>query len=507
MRTDTAVGSGAPSGPLGILGETLGRYRLERLLGVGASGVVYSAFDPRLERKVAIKILRIVTPSAIDRERLLREARAMARLAHPNVVTVYEADAIGERNFVVMELVQGTSLAAWLSTAKPTGMAVLHAFLAAGRGLIAAHAAGIVHRDFKPHNILRDDTGRVMVTDFGIAREVQPAAPGREPYCGADAAQPSLTMTGALIGTPAYMAAEQWTGGAITAATDQFAFCVALWEALAGARPYVGNSIDTLRSRILRGPAGLDASRIPRRLRAVLVRGLDPDPARRWPSMSDLLARLARMHGRARTRRWVLASAATAATIATAASLLTRPHAAEPPDSELINGDLEVAEVGDTVPAGWIMSGGAADEYEAIVDRTRFATGSASGRLRAHVVMPSGYGTLMQSVPAGAFRGRRVRLRAQVSGDGVSGRGDLWVRVQAAYSPGDGPGLGGRWFRLAGSFDWLTREVVFNVPEIADSIQVGIGLAGAGTLWIDAVTLEAAPDALVTARVREPRGR
>lgn len=169
----------------------------------------------------------------------------------------------------------------------------------------------------------------------------------------------------------------------------------------------------------------------------------------------------------------------------------------------LLNGDLET---GETVPDGWMIAGGAQTEYEVTVDHARVATGSASGRLRARVATPSGYGTLMQHVPAAALRGQRVRLRAQVAGDGVTGRGDLWIRVQAAYSPADGPGLGGRGFPLAGSFDWQTHDVVFDVPAVADAIEVGIGLAGAGTLWLDAVALEPAPGAPVTARVRDTGG-
>ena len=309
-RTATAAASGATDDPPVSLGATLGRYRLERELGAGAMGVVHAAFDPDLERRIALKVLKAATAAAQARDRLLREARAMARLSHPNVVTVYEVGTAGGRDFVAMELIHGETLAEWLRAERRPPAAILDAFLAAGRGLAAAHAAGIVHRDFKPHNVLRSRDCRIVVTDFGLAREAHDA-----PAAALDATLPAgamsttggsssssllagLTVTGSLLGTPAYMAPEQWSGGAVTPATDQFSYCVALWEALAGARPYPGPTLDDLRTQVARGPAALDPSRIPRRIRGILRRGLDPDPARRWPSMEALLARLARVQRR-----------------------------------------------------------------------------------------------------------------------------------------------------------------------------------------------------------------
>jgi predicted Ser/Thr protein kinase len=310
-RTATAAASATSADPPVSLGATLGRYRLEHELGAGAMGVVHAAFDPDLERRIALKVLKGATAAAEARDRLLREARAMARLSHPNVVTVYEVGTAGGRDFVAMELIHGESLAEWLRAERRPTAAILDAFLAAGRGLAAAHAAGIVHRDFKPHNVLRSRDGRIVVTDFGLAREAHDA-----PSAALDATLPAgamstspggsssssllagLTVTGSLLGTPAYMAPEQWSGGAVTPATDQFAYCVALWEALAGARPYPGPTLDDLRAQVARGPAMLDASRIPRRVRGILRRGLDPDPARRWPSMEALLARLVRVQRR-----------------------------------------------------------------------------------------------------------------------------------------------------------------------------------------------------------------
>jgi predicted Ser/Thr protein kinase len=343
-RTVTEVASAAAAaGTAEALGATLGRYRLERELGAGGMGVVHAAFDPVLERRIALKVLNRAAATLEARERLLREARAMARLAHPNVVTVYEVDTASGRDFVAMEMIHGETLATWLRAEPRTSAAILDAFLAAGRGLAAAHAAGIVHRDFKPHNVLRSRAGRIAVTDFGLAREVEGALPaGLETTLpggtksSAPTALAGLTITGSLVGTPAYMAPEQWQGAAVTAATDQFAYCVALWEALAGERPYRGPTFDELRSQVARGPAALDASRIPRRVRGLLRRGLDPDPARRWPGMNALLARLVRAQRRPGV---ALAIAGGALVAAVALGLALRPGAppsvCEPPARDL----------------------------------------------------------------------------------------------------------------------------------------------------------------------------
>ena len=314
-RTATApISSTVRPEPAAALGASLGRYRLERELGTGGMGVVHAAFDPDLERRIALKVLRVAVPGLEAKDRLLREARAMARLAHPNVVTVHEVGTANGRDYVAMELIQGETLADWLRAERRRSVDIVAAFLAAGRGLAAAHAAGIVHRDFKPHNVLRSRDGRIVVTDFGLAREVEGQLPARRESLAASAlvGMPAaaafssgtpgpltgITATGSLLGTPAYMAPEQWNGGLVTPATDQFAFCVALWEALAGERPYRGPTLDELRAQAALGPAALDASKIPRRLRAILRRGLDPDPAERWPNMDALLAQIVRVERR-----------------------------------------------------------------------------------------------------------------------------------------------------------------------------------------------------------------
>jgi serine/threonine protein kinase len=290
----------------------LGRYRLERVLGEGGMGVVHAAFDPALERRVALKVLRNRDDDGEQRERLMREARAMARLTHANVVTVHEVGSADGRDYVAMELVDGETLAEWLRTPRPPAE-IVAAFVAAGRGLAAAHAAGLVHRDFKPNNVLRRRDGRICVTDFGLARGVDLGASPLpldvtqpSPAIGVEHRSSSLagiTATGTLLGTPAYMAPEQWLGGTVGPAADQFAFCVALWEALTGERPFRGQTIAELKLQAVRGPDALDASKLARRLRVPLCRGLEPDPAKRWPSMDALLAAIAPDDARPHRRR------------------------------------------------------------------------------------------------------------------------------------------------------------------------------------------------------------
>nr|HEX4314542.1 serine/threonine-protein kinase [Kofleriaceae bacterium] len=305
-RTATAPspagGVDKPSAPRIEVGAMVGRYRLERELGSGGMGVVYAAFDPDLERRIALKVLH--TEAGEARKRLLREARAMARLFHPNVVVVYEVGSASGRDYVAMELVDGGSLAEWVRSERRDPAAVLAAFVSAGRGLAAAHAAGLVHRDFKPHNVLRSRDGRVLVTDFGLARELTVGGAvaldttlplGTTQASMTESGRPldrTLTKTGSVLGTPAYMAPEQWSGGSVGPAADQFAFCVAMWEALVGERPYRGDSAEQLREQVLRGPTALDLAKLPRAVREPLRRGLSPDPVKRFPSVTALLDRI-----------------------------------------------------------------------------------------------------------------------------------------------------------------------------------------------------------------------
>jgi tetratricopeptide (TPR) repeat protein len=291
-------------------GDTLERFLILDELGRGGMGVVYAAFDPQLDRKVALKLLRPDArgaPAADQRRRLLKEAQALARLSHPHVVRVYEAREVGDQVFVVMELVEGQTLGQYLARPRPW-REVLDVFLKAGHGLHAAHRAGLVHRDFKPENVLIGKDGRVAVTDFGLAR-LEPLDPSLHPEpepvptprptsrdTPTGEFQRPLTRTGAVLGTPAFMAPEQWDGAPADPRSDQFSFCVALHQGLYGARPFAGQSTADLKQAVKAGqvqppPRG---ARVPSRLRRALLRGLSVSPQDRFPSMEALLSELSR---------------------------------------------------------------------------------------------------------------------------------------------------------------------------------------------------------------------
>jgi tetratricopeptide (TPR) repeat protein len=304
-------------------------------------GEVYAAYDPELDRKVALKILHAVRDRADERNRsrLLREAKAIAKLRHPNVIVVHDAGSIGGRVFLTMEYVDGQTLAAWLAERPRSWREIVEVFGAAARGLGAAHAAGIAHRDFKPQNVMVDSGGGVRVTDFGLAREI--GAPESAVTTPADSSdvEPSgiameahvlpLTRTGELIGTPLYMSPEGFKTRRTDARSDQFSFCVALYRALYGSHPFADNDLRDLVAAVTAGrvlPAP-PKSAVPVWLRRALVRGLSVDPAARWPSMEALTTALLRDPARHR-RRW-LAGGALAAAVVVAIAAARRPAAGE----------------------------------------------------------------------------------------------------------------------------------------------------------------------------------
>ena len=278
-------------------GAIVGRYVVVDLIGAGAMGVVYAAWDPQLQRRVALKLLR---PERED-ARLLREAQTMARLQHPNVVAVHDVGAIDERVFVAMELVEGDTLAGWLNARPRTWREIVAIFVQIGEGLAAAHDAGLVHRDFKPDNVLVGADGRARVGDFGLA------------YAEPTDAVGAPTQTHALVGTPAYMAPEQLAGEAADARSDQFAYCTALFEALYGARPFAAGELAELRAAIVAGPRLSTSARVPARVKRIVLRGLEADPAKRFASMRALVGELARAP---RTRVAAVATLAAATAIA-----------------------------------------------------------------------------------------------------------------------------------------------------------------------------------------------
>jgi tetratricopeptide (TPR) repeat protein len=292
-------------------GDTLGRYVVLERLGFGGMGEVFAAYDPELDRKIAVKLLRSGgsgSSSSAAAERLIREAKAMAKLSHRNVITVYDVGVHAGRVFVAMEFLDGGTLADWLSQGPHAWPTVLERYRQAGLGLAAAHAQGLVHRDFKPANVLLGSDGRVRVADFGLARRTREGPPDRvlapvpAPETEPDVLNQTLTQAGTMLGTPAYMAPEQYQRGPVDARADQFSFCVALYEALYGERPFAGENLHALmlgvmQARVREPPAG---SSVPGWLRRVVLRGLAWDPDQRWPDMDALLARLRRTPARVR---------------------------------------------------------------------------------------------------------------------------------------------------------------------------------------------------------------
>jgi serine/threonine protein kinase/tetratricopeptide (TPR) repeat protein len=291
---------------------TIGRHRLVRRIGSGGGGVVYEAVDTLLGRRLALKLLHMpADPHAARRRRarIEREARALACLGHPNVIAIYDVGSADDTPYLATELVAGTDFSAWLRARPRSHAAIVAVILQAAQGLAAAHGAGLVHRDVKPSNILVGDDGRTRVADFGLARTDRAGTADAHEPSTADGAvarttEGPCTEAGALLGTPAYMAPEQRDGGDVDGRADIYSLCVTLFEAIHGVHPFAA-----------RRPArhdgwAYDARRlvayrrlVPMRLAAAIERGLETDPALRWPSMAALVDELQRVLTR---RRWRL---------------------------------------------------------------------------------------------------------------------------------------------------------------------------------------------------------
>jgi predicted Ser/Thr protein kinase len=271
-----------------------GRFVVINRVGEGAMSTVYAAHDPMLGRKVAIKLVQD-DGDAESRARTQLEAHALALISHPNVVQIYEVGALGSQAFVAMEFIDGVTLTEW-QAAQPHRLAeTLGLYIQAGRGLVAAHGAGIVHRDFKSDNVLVGRDGRARVVDFGLALVVGgPQLTGSEP---ADpTASPRLTSSGTVMGTPAYMSPEQHRGASIDERSDQFNFCAALYEALYRVRPFAGNTLREVASQVRAGILQKPARGVfvPRHIRRAILRGLAATPEQRWGSLAALLDELER---------------------------------------------------------------------------------------------------------------------------------------------------------------------------------------------------------------------
>jgi len=323
VGSEATLASGGMRDTVGA-GDRLGRFELVSLLGRGSMGEVWAARDPDLERLIALKLLRM-RPGALGdepRERLRREAQAMARLHHPNVVAIHELGSDDDgRVFCAMELVEGSTLRDWLETRRPW-REIIAALIEVGRGIAAAHAAGLIHRDIKPENILIERAGRPLVSDFGLARlvDLEVAEPP-----GSDALRIDLTSAGTVIGTPVYMAPEQLAGGVADARSDQFSYCVTIWEAITRTRPFDGDTLSALKAAIHRGPA--KAAAMPAALARALRRGMAPVRDDRWPDMTALVDALARI--RRRRLGVVVTVAALVAAAAFAFMVVTRGGASD----------------------------------------------------------------------------------------------------------------------------------------------------------------------------------
>jgi tetratricopeptide (TPR) repeat protein/predicted Ser/Thr protein kinase len=277
----------------------IGRFTVLETVGSGGMGVVYAAHDKELDRRVAVKLLRPTREddASVGKGRLLREAQALAKLSHPNVVQVYEVGTFKDRVFLAMEFLPGPTLRAWLMDEPRPWAVVLRHLIDAGRGLAAAHQQGMIHRDFKPANLLFGADDRVRVVDFGLARaagdvRLEPVVASTAESSQAFAAE--LTLTGEIMGTPAYMAPEQARHEAVDARSDQYSFCVALYEALFGMRPHVGRSTAEVLVAVAEGQVRPPPrnTKVPSRIVRAIMRGLSADPAQRFPSMDALLDEL-----------------------------------------------------------------------------------------------------------------------------------------------------------------------------------------------------------------------
>jgi serine/threonine protein kinase/tetratricopeptide (TPR) repeat protein len=333
-------------------GTRIGRYLVLGCLGGGGGGLVYAAFDPELDRRVALKLLRpgetgangtlpASIPGASARStaqaRLVREAQAMARLAHPNVTIVHDVGTFGDQVFIAMELVDGGTLRDRFKR-RTNRAELLRLLLDAGEGLAAAHDAGLVHRDFKPDNVLVGRDGRARVTDFGLVRATR--EPGSADVSGSSSVPPPppsgndlaapLTQLGAIMGTPPYMAPEQHDSLDTDARTDQYSYAVTLYEALYGERPFKGLSADIVAKKRRRElpdpPAG---AHVPPWQRRILERALSADPDQRFPSMRALLDALRDDPAVRRKRRLRLVGSAIGAValVVTSFAFARRPHA------------------------------------------------------------------------------------------------------------------------------------------------------------------------------------
>lgn len=306
-------------------GDPVDRYVVLDRLGAGGMGEVYAAWDPALDRKVALKVLKAEHQnSAIADElrlRLMREAQALARMTHPNVVTVHDVGLVDGQVYLAMEFVEGQTLTKWLTEKPRTWREILEIFLDAGEGLAAAHEAGVTHRDFKPDNVVVSRQGRARVMDFGLAHaHGQPAEPNTPlPAAGetpTGSMRRRITLPGIMLGTPAYMSPEAMYGKPTDPRSDEFSYAIALFEALYGMRPFAGETAPAVAAEIQlnRVRPTPKKTQVPRRIHELLVKALRSNPDERFQSLRAFLVQLGRRKS-SRQRQFVTLAVAVLATI------------------------------------------------------------------------------------------------------------------------------------------------------------------------------------------------
>ncbi|MEM7157863.1 MAG: tetratricopeptide repeat protein [Myxococcota bacterium] len=376
------------SGPSTVPGTSVGRYLLIGRVGAGGMGVVWRAYDPKLQREVALKMVRTDRLSSTARARMVREARSMAQVAHPNVVAVYDVELDAQMVVLAMEYIEGPNLRAWLKEQPRSWSEIVDVFVGAGRGLASAHTAGLLHRDFKPSNVMVGQDGRPRVTDFGLARVPLPESEmpdelvARDSWDGdltsvalGESLRGELTEAGTVMGTPAYMAPEQHLDADLDARADQYAFCISLRAALLSENPFRGRGEALADAKLGGPPPWPRTSTIPRRITAAIDRGMAPRVSDRWPSMSALLEVLQYDEGRRRRTMavvvGVMLGSAVIALLAPSASTVAAPCTGAREQLDEVWGEARRAQVERAVrstgvafaDAVWAESASSLDRY------------------------------------------------------------------------------------------------------------------------------------------------
>jgi predicted Ser/Thr protein kinase len=473
-------------------GTKIGRFVVVGELGKGGMGVVYAAHDRELDRQVALKVMRSAAATQEERMRMLREGQAMARITHPNVITVYEVGVEGELVFLAQELLDAGTLGEWLEEAPRSEAEIIEKFIAAGRGLAAAHAAGLVHRDFKPHNVLLGNDGRVRVADFGLARALGPE--GDESAAATRANGPRvdeatspmspLTRTGRVMGTPMFMAPEQHEGQPADERSDQFAFSVALYHALYGEYPFAGKTAVALADAVLAGrvqkpPRG---HRVPARLRRILLRGLSTKREHRYPSMNAILDELAAPPRRPFRKLVVAIAAGGLVAVAVAGGYLLRsrdeqrvqrPRPAVTVDPSTLTSERDVQWLSTAIERGQLDD--AAEKYEMAAALAK----SAGAPARASIAHSADALVL-------ALRGKLAAARKQLADADATKGGDAtaaayldMATAAVSFAAGTLEDAIARSTRCAKAFEAISAELAATCHEIHGNAEAARGDAEA----------------------------